>query len=103
MSNKISLGLIAGFLPLIVFGAAPTDIKSLISMFTTDLVNPLIALFSTLAVLYFVWGIAKYISSAGDQKKAQEGKSVMTYGILALFVLFSFWGIIQFIHTDIFG
>ncbi len=102
MVKHFSLGLLAGLLPLVVL-AAPNDLKSLITDVVTKIINPVIGLMTALAVLYFVWGIVKYIQNAGDESKAKEGKSIMTYGILALFVLFSFWGIIQFIKADIFG
>ncbi len=82
--------------------AAPSDLKELIGL-ATDLINPILGLLTGLAVLYFVWGIVKYMKSAGDPKSAGEGKSIMLYGILGLFVLFSFWGIVQFFYTDIFG
>lgn len=82
--------------------AAPNDLGDLIDM-TIDLINPLIALCTALAVLAFVWGIVKYIASAGDQKKKESARNTMIYGIIGLFVLFSFWGIVRFIATDIFG
>lgn len=88
-------------LPVFVF-AAPSNLGDLIAM-TIDLINPLIALCTALAVLVFVWGIVKYIASAGDQKKKESGRVTMIYGIIGLFVLFSFWGIVRFIATDIFG
>lgn len=88
--------------PLVMFAAAPKNLGELIGI-ATSLINPILSLLTGLAVLYFVWGIVKYIKSAGDAKAAAEGKSIMLYGILGLFVLFSFWGIVQFIYTDIFG
>jgi len=56
----------------------------------------------SLAFLAFLWGLVKYIASAGDPKKASEGKSIMIYGAIALFVMSSIWGITTFIG-DIFG
>lgn len=67
------------------------------------LVNILLWVFSSLAVLMFFWGIMKYIKSAGDAKAAQEGKSIMIYGAIALFVLFSIFGIIRFLRGEFFG
>ena len=55
---------------------------------------------AALALIAFFWGIAKYISSAGDPKKAQEGKSIMIYGVIALFVLFSVFGLITFLRLE---
>ncbi len=81
-----------------VAAGAPQNLKQLIEMFT-GLVNPLIGLLSSLAVLFFMWGVVQYILYAGDEKKKLSAKSTMGYGILGLFVLFSFWGIVQFLKN----
>lgn len=54
-----------------------------------------------LAVLFFFWGVALYVFRAGDEKQAKEGKSIMIYGVIALFVMFSIWGIIKFIGGNL--
>lgn len=55
-----------------------------------------------LCLLYFFWGVAKYIRvSSGSEKAAEEGKRIMLYGIIALFVVFSVWGIIEFMRTEL--
>lgn len=87
--------------PIIAF-AAPKNLAELIKLFT-DLVNPLIGLLTGLAVLLFIWGIVKYILYASDEKKKVSAKDTMVYGVLALFVLFSFWGIVRFLQNSIFG
>ena len=62
----------------------------------------LIPLAFSLCILYFFWGIAKYIrSGAGSEKAAEEGKRVMVYGTIALFIVFSIWGIIRFINSEL--
>lgn len=87
-------------LPMVLF-AAPNDLGDLIEE-VTDLINPLLGLLTGLAVAAFIWGIVQYIFYAGDEKKKKSGKDIMGYGIIALFVLFSFWGIVRFIYEDIF-
>lgn len=79
--------------------AAGEDFKSLICSLV-GLVNPLIALLSGLAVLAFLWGITKYIFAAGDEGKKVDGKNTMVYGLIGLFVFFSFWGIINFVQKS---
>ncbi len=88
-------------LPMVAFAAAST-LKELIES-AIDLINPLLALLTGLAVLAFVWGIVKYIASAGDAKAKEGGKDIIIYGIIGLFVLFSFWGIVRFVKIEIFG
>lgn len=66
-----------------------------------DLVRDiLIPLVFTLALLFFFWGVAKYIWSAGDK---EEGKKIMVWGVIALFVMSTIWGILYFIGQEIGG
>jgi hypothetical protein len=53
-----------------------------------------------IAVLLFFWGVAKFILSAGNEKELENGRQFMIYGVIALFVLFSVWGIIQFLAVQ---
>ena len=92
---------LTGVTPLFAF-AAPGNLAELIKLFT-DLINPLIGLLTGVAVLLFIWGIVKYILYASDEKKKLSAKDTMVYGIVALFVLFSFWGIVQFLKGAVFG
>ncbi len=50
-----------------------------------------------LAIIYFFWGLIKYIRSAGDPKAAAEGRSIMIWGVVALFVMISVYGLINFL------
>ena len=64
----------------------------------TDMLVPLAFI---LALLFFFWGIAKYIRSAGSEK--DEGKIIMVWGIVALFVMASVWGLVAFLQTELLG
>ncbi|MBP9771526.1 MAG: hypothetical protein KBD16_01215 [Candidatus Pacebacteria bacterium] len=94
--------LLLSFAPAVVLAAPAKNLGELIKMFTS-LVNPLIGLLTGLALLFFIWGIVQYILYAGDEKKKKSGKDTMVYGVIALFVLFSFWGIVRFLSESIFG
>ncbi len=62
----------------------------------------LIPLGFALCLLYFAWGVAKYIRvSAGSEKAAEEAKRTLVWGVVAMFVLFSVWGIISFIKSEL--
>jgi hypothetical protein len=52
-------------------------------------------------MIYFFWGVAKYILSAGDPKSAAEGKSIMIYGIIAIAVMASVYGLVNFLQTTL--
>lgn len=87
---------------MIAYAASPNDFKELIGFVVFDLVNPLIFLVGSLAFLAFFWGIAKYIFSAGDEQKKASGKDVMLYGLIALFVMVSVWGLIGILKNTFF-
>jgi hypothetical protein len=48
----------------------------------------------TLAFIYFMWGMAQFILNAGDAKLREEGKQRIIWGIIALFVIMSIYGIL---------
>lgn len=60
----------------------------------------LIPLVFTLALLYFFWGVAKYIWSASPGNK-EEAKTIMIWGVVALFVMTSVWGLVSFLQTEL--
>ena len=86
-------------IPLVTTAAGVSD---LITASYTLVNEILIPLAFALALLYFFWGIAQYIrAGAGGEKVAQEGRKVMLYGVIAMFVAVSIWGIVNFIRTNL--
>ena len=63
------------------------------------LINKAIPIVFSLALLLFFWGVAKYILSAGTEK--DEGKKIMVWGVVALFVMSSIWGLTTFIREEL--
>ena len=60
-----------------------------------DIAHNLIVLFFALAVVFFLYGILKYIKSGDSEEERDKGKNVMIYGIIGLFVMVSFWGFVN--------
>jgi len=54
-----------------------------------------------LALLAFFWGLAMYIFQTGDGEKRKKGLSMMVWGIVALFVMLSVFGIINLIQNSL--
>ncbi len=82
--------------PVVAFGAQVKDLKDLIKTLT-DLVSLTIPLVAALALLAFFWGLAKFILNADDEESRKSGKQFMIWGIIALFVMVSVWGLVQVI------
>jgi len=56
-------------------------------------------MFASATVLFF-WGLVKFIWSPKDK---DDAKRIIIWGIIALFVMFSIWGIISFMQTSTVG
>ncbi len=79
-----------------VFASAATTIEDIIDLFGR-VVASLIPIATGLALLFFIWALAKFILNADNDEERKKGKQQMMWGIVALFVLVSIWGIVGFI------
>ena len=68
-----------------------------------NILSMLVPLLAALALLAFLWGLAKFVYSAGSESAREEAKNVMFWGVIGLFVMVSIWGIVWFFFSDIFG
>lgn len=80
-------------------GGQIIDIESFLCSFK-DLINFSIGIVAALALLAFFWGLVKYIAKADDEKAKESGKSIMIWGVVALFVMFSVFGLVRFLQTS---
>jgi len=87
-------------IPGLAFAQGTGDLASFVFV-VGNIVNLLVPMVSTLAVVYFFYGLAKYILNSGDEDKRKEGKDIMIWGILAMFVIVTIWGIIGFIQATV--
>ncbi len=61
------------------------------------ILNPLILLMFGLALVYFVYGIIKFLSlPAGDKGRDEARRSIM-WGIIGMAIMFSVFGLIHFV------
>lgn len=84
--------------PILVW-AFPNDLTGVIEMFT-NIAAEIIPFLAALAFLFFVYGVAKFIKSAGSEKEIKDSKNILVWGIVGLFVLVTIWGIIAFLQSD---
>jgi len=59
-----------------------------------DLALPIVV---AIALLGFFWGLAKFIFAAGNEVDSEQGKKLMIWSLVALFVMVSVWGLVRFI------
>jgi hypothetical protein len=80
--------------------AAGTTFKSII-IEVVDLINILIPILVAFAFIFFFWGLSKFILGSDNKEEIKKGQNYMLWGILALFILFSFRTLITFVMNDL--
>lgn len=79
---------------------AATTIGGLVDILA-GLIDRLIPLTVAAAVLVFFWGLVVFIFNAGNEDKRKEGRQVMLWGIVALFVMVSIWGLVRILQQTL--
>jgi len=100
---KVGAGLLSA-MPLLAF-AAPTGqnigyITSLLDN-ATSILNKVVVLLIAFAVVWFIYNVVKY-SMAGDEEGKEAAKQQMIWGIIALAVIISIWGLVNLLQS-VFG
>lgn len=93
--KKIIISGLTLAMPLMAAAATLEDIIDTIR----DIVDTIVPLFMVVAVAVFLWGIIRYITAAGDEEKKKAAKDYIVYGLIGIFVMIAFWGIIQVVAT----
>ena len=86
-------------MPILVFSANGGGIVGIISIFN-NILSMIIPVLVALAVVYFIWGVIQYLL-VGNEEKKKKAKEVIFSGLIGLFVIISFWGIIRVISNTI--
>lgn len=58
-----------------------------------SILTPLTVLIVSLAVVFFLWGVFKFMLR--DEDNREEGKQFMFWGIVGIFVMVSVWGLVN--------
>ena len=77
-------------------GGSPNPILTIIGK-VGQILNAVVPIVITLALIYFIWGVAKYVTASSDEAK-QEARDVMIYGAIGLFFIVSIWGIVALLQ-----
>lgn len=78
------------------FLASAADLTTVVAK-VGSIISAVTPIIVALALVYFFWGLATYILSSGEKKS--EGASMMIWGIIALFVMVSVWGLVGLISN----
>lgn len=69
--------------------------QQLVDKIVLEIVNPIVAVLFTLAVVVFFWGLIEFIYKAGDASGREIGKQHMVWGLVGIFIMMSAYGILK--------
>ena len=78
---------------------APNNFSELVSKFV-GIINITLPVLVALALLVFFKGLVAFIAKSGDAKSHAEGKNLMVWGLIGLFVMISVFGIVELLYGD---
>ena len=78
-------------------GGVPTDLEGGLM----NLINWILGFVSMISVLMIIYGGVQYLTSAGDESKAESGKKTITYAFIGLIICALAYGIIEVIVSSI--
>ena len=84
------------FVALAQIGGSTTNLRDFFGIIT-DILNLLIPIIIGIAFIYFLAGVIKYVTSGDSEEGRTTARNMMIYGIIALFVMVSVWGLVNVI------
>jgi uncharacterized membrane protein len=76
-------------------GSATDVLNGFLAKVVVQIVNPIIYLLSSLALVLFLWGVFEFVRNAGDSEKRAQGQRAIVWGLVGLVVIFGAYGIIN--------
>ena len=93
--KKKGVFLLTLFFPVVVFAQTIAGLLGIVN----DIFNFVIPILITLALIYFLWGVGRYVMAQGDESGQTEARGMMIHGIIALFVIVSVWGLVALLNS----
>ncbi len=75
------------------------NIAGILDYGTCLIIKSVVPLLFALATAGFIWGVIQMIINPEDAEKRKQGKQYMIWGILALFVMVSVWGLVSIVSN----
>ncbi|OHA17779.1 MAG: hypothetical protein A2664_04205 [Candidatus Taylorbacteria bacterium RIFCSPHIGHO2_01_FULL_46_22b] len=97
--NILNIVALSSVIPTIAFAA---DFKSFVNTTLTSFSSVISALIA-IAVFLLIFGIFRYITAGDNPERIAEGGKLLFWGLIAVFVMFSFWGLTRIILNTFFS
>ncbi|MSR73298.1 hypothetical protein EXS61_01690 [Candidatus Parcubacteria bacterium] len=96
---KYTLFLLTFFAPQVIYASIDNSFELISAIY--GVIASLIPIVAGIALIVFFWGLGRFVLYTGDDKGREEGKRIMFWGMIAIFTLFSIWGIIFYIGSNL--
>src|SRR3989344_9654639 len=90
---------ILAFSPTLVFAQPLTDINSVATK-ATIIGDLIISLFISIAVIWIIISVVRYLIATNDPEKRKEGGKAILFGVIGLFVILSIWGLVAILRNS---
>ena len=81
-------------LPMLAFAQTSAPVTSIIDQIS-QILSSIIPILLLIATIVFLWGVIQFITAGADEEKRASARSLMIYGLIALFVMVAVWGIVR--------
>lgn len=76
---------------------AEASVVTLVQSINRVIINPLIIFIFALSLVYFLYGLAKYLLNPENEEVRSSSKQHMLWGVIGLFVMTAVFGILNII------
>ncbi len=84
-----------------IASAGPANFKEVVQLII-GMIQAVVPLVVGLTLLVFIWGIFQLVRNNSEDSR-KEAIAVITYGIIALFVMVSVWGLVSILTSTFFS
>ncbi len=95
------VALISGALIATPFVALAQDLTFFQTLITQidGLITAAVPVVIGLAILLFLWGLARYMLNQDDAEARAGARSIMLWGVVIIFVMIALWGLVNLLET----
>jgi len=74
-------------------------VEEIIDKVAQEVINPFLVFLGVLATIIFLWGIVEFMVNADNEKKRDEGKKHILWGIIGLAIMLGAFGIMRILYN----
>ncbi len=81
----------------------PGTINDIFACFGTGNMANLIPILVLIGLVTFLVGVLRFVRAGDNEESRKAGREVMTFGIIVIFIMVSFWGFVHILSQTFFG